>query len=368
MYLCQLNYLRLIFCFMKSIFTFLLTIFSIVVGISNKLYAQDPQFSQGSFATPLFLNPAFTGSTSEWRASALYRTQWGGVRNDNFKTILASVDHNISSHHNGVGLRIMHDRAGDYITNMITGLYAHHIAFKNSILSFGLGVSYVSKSLDPNTYVFRDQLAIDRSTIGQSNETFGAVSRNMASFSGGVLFKSANKFWIGLALDHINSPAKDITSSIPLLPMKFTLHGGLNLLSLNKHGDASSISGYPSFVLKRQGPFTQLDLGVNISKDAHKDGWGYVIGGWYRGLLVQSSVSESARHDAIVAIAGITLGDMTFTYSYDIVVSKFAPYGGNTSEISIIFENNLNKADSRKGGIANPIYLERFPIKGKRKK
>jgi type IX secretion system PorP/SprF family membrane protein len=344
-----------------------LLFFLVIFGIQHRGYAQDPQFSQGSFATPLYLNPAFTGSTSEWRASALYRTQWTGVRNDNFKSLLASVDHNISSHHNGIGMRVMHDRAGDYITNMITGLYAHHISFKSSILSFGLGVSYVSKSLDPNTYIFRDQLAIDKGSLGQTNETFGAVSRNMASFSGGILFKAANKFWFGAAVDHINSPAKDAINGVPLLPMKFTIHGGLNLLSLNKHGDASAVSGYPSFVFRKQGPFTQLDLGVNISKDAHKDGWGYVLGGWYRGMLMQSSVSEASRHDAIVALAGITLGDMTFTYSYDIVVSKFAPYGGSTSEISVIFENNLNKTDSRKGGIANPIYLERFPIKGKRR-
>jgi type IX secretion system PorP/SprF family membrane protein len=351
---------------MKFTFTSLL-FFALFLGINSKIYAQDPQFSQGSFATPLYLNPAFTGSTSEWRASALYRTQWTGVRNDNFKSILASVDHNISSHHNGVGMRVMHDRAGDYITNMITGLYAHHIAFKSSILSFGMGVSYATKSLDPNTYIFRDQLAIDRGSIGQTNETFGAVSRNMISFSGGLLFKSANKFWFGVAADHINSPAKDAINNVPLLPMKFTVHGGLNLLSLNKHGDASSVSGYPSFVFRKQGAFTQLDLGVNISKDAHKDGWGYVLGGWYRGMLVQSSVSEASRHDAIVVLAGVTLGDITFTYSYDIVVSKFAPYGGSTSEVSLIFENNLNKTDSRKGGIANPIYLERFPIKGRRK-
>jgi type IX secretion system PorP/SprF family membrane protein len=251
---------------------------------------------------------------------------------------------------------------------MVTGLYAHHVAFKTSILSFGLGVSFVSKSLNTNNYIFRDQLAIDKGTVGQTNETFGAISRNMPSFSGGILFKGGNKFWIGLSADHINSPAKDAINGVPLLPMKFTFHGGLNLLSLNKHGDISPISGYPSFCFRKQGPFTQLDLGINISKDAHKDGWGYVIGGFYRGMIVQSSVSEASRHDAIVALAGITLGDMTFTYSYDIVVSKFAPYGGSTNEVSLIFENNLNKTDSRKGGIANPIYLERFPIKGGRKR
>ncbi len=352
---------------MKSFFTTFLTFFCVFVA-TTKLYAQDPQFSQSSFATPLFVNPAFTGSTAEWRAAAVYRSQWGGVNNDNFKTIYASVDHNISSHHNGVGMRVMHDRSGDYITNMITGLYAHHVAFKGSILSFGLGVSFVSKNLNVNNYIFRDQLFIDKGTVGQTNETFGSISRNMPSFSGGVLFKGGNKYWFGIGIDHINSPAKDAINGVPLLPMKITVHGGMNLLSLNKHGDISPVSGYPSFSFKKQGPFTQLDLGINISKDAHKDGWGYVIGGFYRGMIVQSSVSEASRHDAIVALAGITLGDMTFTYSYDIVVSKFAPYGGSTSEVSLIFENNLNKTDSRKGGIANPIYLERFPMKGGRKR
>lgn len=344
-----------------------LFVFFILLCVCREAKAQDPQFSQMSFATPLYLNPAFTGSTSQWRASVLYRTQWVGVSNQNYKSFTGAIDHNISSHHNGVGMRFLHDNSGGFTTNMITGLYAHHVAFKGSTLSMGLGVSYVTKSLNTKDLTFGDQYRIDSQTLLKTNETFGNLTFNMPSFSGGVLFKGGNKYWFGVAVDHINSPGKDIVNGVSMLPMKITAHGGLNLLSLNKHGDVAPVSGYPGFVFKKQGPFTQLDLGINFSKDAHKDGWGYVIGGWYRGLFVSSSISDTPRQDAIVALAGLTMGDLTFTYSYDVILSNISPYAGTTHEISIIFENNLNKSDSRKGGIANPIYLERFPIKGKRK-
>jgi type IX secretion system PorP/SprF family membrane protein len=336
------------------------------LSLTFSVCAQDPQFSQGSFATPLYLNPAFTGSTSQWRAVALYRTQWVSA-NNNFKSMYASVDHNVSSHHNGIGLRFMRDEAGSYITNMVTGHYAHHVAFGKSILSMGLGVSYVSKGLNPSNYVFRDQLRIDAGSTNPTQETFGNLSFNLPSFSGGLLFKSNNRFWFGVAADHINSPAQDNVNGVPLLPMKFTVHGGLNLLSLNKDGDVSQVSGYPNFIFRKQGPFMQLDLGINISKDAMKDGWGYVVGGAYRGMMISSSVGDNRKQDALVLLGGLTFGDYTFSYSYDITISKFLPYSGGTHEISLIFENNLNKSDSRKGGIANPIYLERFPKKGKRK-
>lgn len=331
--------------------------------------AQDPQFSQMSFATPLYLNPAFTGSTSQWRGSVLYRTQWVGVNNDSYKSFIASVDHNISSHHNGLGLRVVHNNSAGFTTNMITGLYAHHLAFKGSTLSMGLGATYVTSSLNTSDLTFRDQYRIDQTSLQKTQETFGSFNINVPSFSGGILFKGGNKYWLGAAVDHINSPGRDIVNDIPMLPMKITVHGGLNLLSLNKHGDVAPVSGYPGFVFRKQGPFTQLDIGINFSKDAHKDGWGYVVGGWYRGMFISNSVSEGTRkQDALVALAGLTMGDLTFTYSYDIILSPLAPYAGATHELSIIFENNLNKSDSRKGGIANPIYLERFPKKTNRKK
>jgi type IX secretion system PorP/SprF family membrane protein len=353
---------------MKSTFTFFFLLVMLFF-VCEKAQAQDPQFSQMTFATPLYLNPAFAGSTSQWRGSVIYRTQWVGVNNASYKSFMASVDHNISSHHNGLGLRVLHDNSGGFTTNMVTGLYAHHIAFKGATLSMGLGITYVSKSLNTSDLLFRDQMRIDTETFRKTQETYGSMTFNMPSFSGGVMFKGGNKYWLGVAVDHINSPGKDLTDQIATLPMKITLHGGLNLLSLNKHGDIAPVSGYPGFVFRKQGPFSQLDLGINFSKDAHKDGWGYVVGGWYRGMFISSSVGENVRkQDALVALGGITMGDLTFTYSYDIILSPLSPYAGGTHELSIVFENNLNKSDSRKGGIANPIYLERFPNKGARKK
>ena len=51
---------------------------------------QDPQFSQ-FYAAPLYLNPAFAGSTNQGRAGTNYRNQWPAV-DANYTTLSAFAD------------------------------------------------------------------------------------------------------------------------------------------------------------------------------------------------------------------------------------------------------------------------------------
>jgi Type IX secretion system membrane protein PorP/SprF len=52
---------------------------SVIVMFALSAYAQDPHFSQ-FFASPLTLNPAFTGKfDGEWRLAANHRDQWPSI-------------------------------------------------------------------------------------------------------------------------------------------------------------------------------------------------------------------------------------------------------------------------------------------------
>src|SRR5882757_6177794 len=68
---------------------------------------QDPQFSQ-FYAAPLYLNPAFAGSTNQGRAGVNYRNQWPAI-DANFTTISFFADFYLEDYKSGVGLLINRD-------------------------------------------------------------------------------------------------------------------------------------------------------------------------------------------------------------------------------------------------------------------
>src|SRR6478735_7090956 len=72
--------------------------------------AQDPEFSQ-YYAAPLYLNPAFTGTTMDHRFIANYRNQWPSVARG-YTTTAFSYDYNSSSINSGFGFLATQDQAG----------------------------------------------------------------------------------------------------------------------------------------------------------------------------------------------------------------------------------------------------------------
>src|SRR6201990_792280 len=69
--------------------------------------AQDPQFSQ-FYAAPLYLNPAFAGSTNQARIGLNYRNQWPAI-DANFTTFSAFADFYLEDYNSGVGVIINRD-------------------------------------------------------------------------------------------------------------------------------------------------------------------------------------------------------------------------------------------------------------------
>src|SRR6478752_9410503 len=88
--------------------TVLLVVLMLAAGES--VTAQDPQFSQ-FYAAPLYLNPAFAGSTGQARVGANYRNQWPAI-DANFTTISAYADFYIEDKNSGVGALLTRDKEG----------------------------------------------------------------------------------------------------------------------------------------------------------------------------------------------------------------------------------------------------------------
>src|SRR5690348_15342544 len=86
------------------------SIFVLILIAGGTVTAQDPQFSQ-FYAAPLYLNPAFAGSTGQARVGTNYRNQWPAI-DANFNTISAFADFYVEEKNSGVGVILTKDREG----------------------------------------------------------------------------------------------------------------------------------------------------------------------------------------------------------------------------------------------------------------
>src|SRR4051812_14773105 len=83
----------------------------IFVGLSGTALAQDPEFTQ-FYANPLYLNPAFAGSTRCPRIALNYRNQWPAL-SGTYVTYSASYDQYVDALGGGIGLLVLNDKAGE---------------------------------------------------------------------------------------------------------------------------------------------------------------------------------------------------------------------------------------------------------------
>ena len=86
--------------------------------------AQDPQFSQ-FYAAPLFMNPAFAGSTNQGRVGMNYRNQWPAI-DAIFTTISAFAYFYLEDYKSGIGVLINRD----YVN--LVGLQSLNLSFQYS--------------------------------------------------------------------------------------------------------------------------------------------------------------------------------------------------------------------------------------------
>src|SRR5687768_15296278 len=86
---------------MRLTITRLLTLLLLILLTEGTVTAQDPQFSQ-FYAAPLYLNPAFAGSTNQARAGVNFRNQWPAI-DASFTTLSAYFDYFIEDKNSGVG-------------------------------------------------------------------------------------------------------------------------------------------------------------------------------------------------------------------------------------------------------------------------
>ena len=305
---------------------FILIIFTIFVFSAS---AQDPQFSQ-FYANPIYTNPAFAGSSGNYRFVLSARDQYTALQN-NYKTGAVSFDANIPQVGGGLGAMVTTDVAGDGLltTTSFNGIYSYQIHVnRNLTMRAGIEASYVQKSFDFSKYHFGDQIDDRYGFINPTNERIPVQQIGFPNFGVGFLVYT-NIFFGGFAIANITEPNQSFyfpssSNSQYTLPRRYTAHAGLNLyLSSEKH-EEDRIMISPNIIYMQQRDYNQLNLGFYVKKQA------LTAGLWFR--------QTSQNSDAAIILIGLKFPKFRVGYSYDITVSGARTATQGSHELSIAYE------------------------------
>ncbi|NNM95723.1 MAG: type IX secretion system membrane protein PorP/SprF [Bacteroidia bacterium] len=287
--------------------------------MDNKLYAQDPEFSQ-FYANPLYLNPAFAGSARCPRICMNFRDEWPAIPGT-FVTYSASYDQHVDGLNGGVGLLLSQDQAGlaTLTTTCASLIYAYQLTVSRTFsISAGFQATYMEKSLDEGKLNFGDMIDPRRGFVLATSEQITRSSIATPDFSAGLLGYSKNLFF-GFAADHLTQPDESFVGVGSPLPMRLTAHAGAMIPLSNHYSQDDQVTISPDVLFVKQQDFTQLNLGFYLMK-------GPIVGGlWYR------------NQDAIIALIGFQKKSIRMGYSYDITVSKLTEATAGAQEISLMF-------------------------------
>jgi type IX secretion system PorP/SprF family membrane protein len=313
-------------------FNVILVLFFLLINLVSQ--AQDAQLSQ-FYAAPLYLNPAFTGTIQNTRATFNYRNQWPNAGKP-YITSAASIDHFIAKYRSGVGMMIMQNKAGTskYRSTEVSVTYSYHLDISEGWRFIpALQATFASRDLNFYSLTFPDQYDNAGLTGAATSEPASVNKKSYMDFStGGLLYSDI--FWFGASYHHLNHPNQSPRPIVSKLPGEVNLHGGARIPLSNTRGRSSrkeynEIALIPAVIYKAQGKFDQLDIGTYLLVEP------IMFGVWYRGLPVKRYAKGYNNVESIVAMVGYNFKGLAVGYSYDFVISSLTLKSGGAHEISI---------------------------------
>lgn len=313
--------------------------------LANSIFAQDPHFSQ-FFASPLTLNPAFTGKfDGTMRLAGNYRNQWPTI-NRAYVTTTASVDFPIlkklvqNNDTWGLGFMGYSDKSanGAVAFNYFSASTAFHKGLDEdgyTQLGFGMQGTYSNMNIYPNKLTFEDQLT-PLGFTGPTSEVFNGttLSKSFLDINAGLLLSTSstdrNNLYAGISLYHINRPKQkflgNTDSAVYLLQPRATFHaGGFFPVSANS---ALHISALYSSQAKAHE--TVIGGAFQIATDdlaTAENPTSLYVGAWMR------------LGDALIPFASLEFNNFRVGISYDVNTSSLrtASQSRGGFELSLIY-------------------------------
>lgn len=331
---------------MKYILKIFMVMFLIASGL-NESGAQDIHYSQ-MYATPLYINPAFTGNHDcDYRAAVNYRQQ--AYYTNPYETYTAWGDTRfypeIFRRNGWIGLggHMYYDNAGDAplqkVQAMIFSAYSQGFNLDNSIYgSLGIGLGITNRSVNKKNLIFEDQWDSDLYVFnddGTKDPLFdNSTSIFYFDFNLGMAFHHlVNENWMyetGLSISHITKPRETFLGTGNYrVGRKMIAHVTV------QHILSKKVLLKPEVYYILHEGTQELIMGANLVRGVEEL---KLYGGlWYR-----------FGRDIIPSI-GIEYNKMTIMFTYDINVSKqrlASKYQGGF-ELSLIKKFSARKSTRR---------------------
>ncbi|HEY6081863.1 MAG TPA: PorP/SprF family type IX secretion system membrane protein [Chitinophagaceae bacterium] len=321
-----------------------------LLAVQTPVKAQDPHFTQ-FFASPLTLNPAFTGLfDGDLRVAGNYRNQWSSIATP-FVTGTVSADFGILKKvipYNdiwGVGILALYDQTGG--GGLVTDYFALSTAYHKGLdmegrqtLAVGGQVAFVQKKLDFSKLLFENQLTNQGfDPTLPSGEYFTNSNISYPDYNVGLLYNGTigddNNIYLGASYYHITQPNESFLGQPNQLHSRYTLHAG-GAFAMSK-----TTRFYTSGLFMQQGGAQEIDAGGAFGllvNSVPQSPTTFYIGAWYR------------WNDAISPYVGMEFGSFQAGLSYDVNVSTLKPasnYRGGM-ELSLIYIYQHSEFNTKK--------------------
>lgn len=313
-------------------------VFICTLLLAQVVKAQDPHFSQ-FFASPLTLNPAFTGKfAGSWRIAANHRDQWPSIPKA-YVTTSASIDFPIlkskipDSDVFGVGISGLTDASANNILKLNYGSVSmsyHKALDENGYSTIGAGFqgTYSSLNLDISKLTFEDMLTQNGFTGTTSDILTNGSNQSYFDINAGLLYSGStngeNNFYLGASMYHINRPKVGFKDKNWYLSGRISLHGG------GSFPVSDILTVHSSLIHQIQNKASETTVGVALAANVNQDvenPTSIYIGSWVR------------FNDAVIPYIGLEFGGLRIGASYDFNIStlKAATASRGGSEFSIIY-------------------------------
>ena len=300
-------------------------IISLISGPCSFLKAQDAYFSQ-FFMNPVYMNPAYAGSMKVPRAGVQYRDQWPAF-NKAYTTYFASLDTYLPAIKSGIGLLAFNDVQGNgiYTESSFKFIYSKEINLNPEWTMYGsITAGAQFNSLNFSRLTFADGLYPINGQNQPTEETMPDNNNHLfPDFGAGILFFN-DKYFFGLAGDHLSEPDQSIYSAYPNhLPGKYTMHFEMNLPWFHPGHWRKFCKLNPNFIIQSQGKEQNMTYGIYANRK------GISLGIWNR-LTTRKSAD-------MIFMAGFIGKQFKTAVTYDFNISGVGLQSHGAAEITISY-------------------------------
>ena len=293
----------------------------------------------------------------DWRIGGNFKSQWPWAINPtvfNYRTFAIYGDMALlrgklpGKDWLGVGLEMLNDRAGDgeLKVNKFIASVAYHHAFGASgkyILSTGMGVGYVMKTVDYSKLYFNDQwdpnnYFFDRQNIG-TLEPAGEDALRYIDLSAGAHFSYVHSkdfnVSAGISLFHFNKPKESFPGKDNRLGMRPLVNAiAYTRLSERVHLEPGFMWMYQK---KAQEYIVELLAGFTFLNE-----------GKFKNSIVFLGAAGRPK-DAFAPLAGFQYKTLRVILNYDINISSLsnASNGNGGFEVSVVYTGQRSKGGIR---------------------